>query len=174
VAGTETTAKAKRAQVAARRARVVQLRQMGWPFAAIAAEVDLPNARAASKDFARALAENIELEREAVETYLQEAIDRNAMALREAWAMYHRPHLLIQAGRVVHVEAADGRQVPVRDEGPKATALNLIGRLEVERNKLLGLYAAMQVEHHGTVDYRFNGVDIAKAFPPANAKKETA
>lgn len=148
--------RAKRATIADRRARLVQYRLDGRKYDEIYEELGYVSPQAASKDFTRALEENLARQHTSIEVYREIEVLRLNGELERLTRLYERvekildeQHITIsQGGRVV---LHDGETVP--DWGPVFAAVDRLVRIDDSRRrnaerraKLLGLDAPQQVE----------------------------
>lgn len=80
----------------------------------------------------------------------------------EAYAIAQKDHLAHSNGRVVEVADADGKVVPVLDDGPKLAALAEVRKATVEVIRLFGLAVPVKQEFgvNTSLDIKINGVDL--------------
>lgn len=147
--------RAEAAAVSARRAKLIQYRLNGRSYDEIYAELGYASRTAASKDFSRALEQNIADERTSMEVYRETEILRLDGELERLTRLYAKVerildkfHVTVQFGKVV---THDGE--PLEDDGPVLAAVDRLVRIEDARRrngerraKLLGLDAAQKVE----------------------------
>lgn len=147
--------RAQQAHIADRRAKLIQYRLAGRPYEDIYEELGYASRTAASKDFSRALEQNIAEERTSMEVYRETEILRLDGELERLTRLYakverilDRFHVTVQFGKVV---THDGE--PLEDDGPVLAAVDRLVKIEdarrrngERRSKLLGLDAAQKVE----------------------------
>lgn len=148
-------ARARRAELAERRTRLVQYRIDGRSYEEIYEELGYSSANAASKDFCRVLEMNIAEQHAAVEVHREAEILRLDAELARLSKLYTRVetilneyHVTVSNGRVVQLEDA-----PIPDAGPVLQAVDRLLRIEEARRrngerraKLLGLEAPQRME----------------------------
>ncbi len=154
----------RRADVAARRTRVVRMRTQGVPYAVIAAELGVSE-ETAKKDWQRALGE---LRRDQAAT-ADEARTLEAAKLDaaecEAWRVLRAAHVMISGGRIVLGD--DG--VPLPDDGPVLAAIDRLLRVSARRAALLGLNAPARIEATGAdAEIRRLVAELGDAGPDGN------
>lgn len=147
--------RARRADIADRRARLIQYRVAGRSYDEIFEELGYASRTAASKDFSRALEQNIAEERTSMEVYRETEILRLDGELERLDRLYTKVerildkfHVTVQFGKVIDI---DGE--PLEDDGPALAAVDRLVKIEDARRrngerraKLLGLDAAQKVE----------------------------
>lgn len=147
--------RAKRATVAARRAQLVQYRLEGRKYEEIYKELGYKNRYAASKDFTRALEENIAQQHASVEVYREVEVLRLDEELARLTKLYERVEKILDKQHITvsngHVIVHDGETVP--DFGPVLAAVDRLVRIDDARRrnaerraKLLGLDAPAEVK----------------------------
>lgn len=136
-----------RAEVAARRARVVELRTEHIPYALIATQLGISESTARS-DYQRALEQRKrEQDEQAHLTVIRELVTLDAAA-RVAWQVLRKDHIHVQHGKIVRDE--DG--TPVLDDAPTLNAIDRILKIAERRARLLGLDAPTRIEVSDAVD----------------------
>jgi hypothetical protein len=135
---------AKRAIVANRRATLINYRLAGRRYSDIYEELGYSSAHAASRDFSRALEQNIAEQRSSMEVYREAELmklDELTVAARRILARTH--YSVSQSGKVV--EDPD-TGLPMVDDQPAMNAIDRLLRIGDRRAKLLGLDAPQRVE----------------------------
>lgn len=136
--------RAKKAAVAARREKLIALRLKRRPYREIYAELGYKSPYAASRDFNRALEENLVAVRTSVEVYREAELlelDDLAVIAHKVMDTIHYAHG--SGGRVVcHPVTGDA----LVDDGPRLAAMDRLLRIQDRRAKLLGLDAATKFE----------------------------
>lgn len=135
--------RAKRATVAERRAKAVELRLTGTSYEAIAKELGYSSRGAACQDIGRALEANLAEQRISVEALRQEELQRLDELLAEAWRVLKRQHVTVSHGRVIYDEESGEKLL---DDGPVLQAIDRILKIQERRSKFLGLDAPTKVE----------------------------
>lgn len=147
--------RAERAAVAARRAKLVQYRLDGRQYDEFWEELGYSSRYAATKDFARALEENIAAQHEGVEIWREIEIQRLDAEVARLTRLYgrvekllDRERVVIQFGKVVYL---DGSTIP--DDAPFLQVVDRLMRIDEQRRrnserraKLLGLDAPQRTE----------------------------
>lgn len=129
--------KAQQAQVAERRARAIQLRIAGVPFATIATQLGYKTASAASQDVTRALASRRDELRDQADLLAALEAEKLDALERGMWVIFRRRHILVSQGQVMKGE--DGQ--PLLDDDPATRAAGVLLRAFDRRAKLHGLDA---------------------------------
>jgi hypothetical protein len=146
--------RAQQAHIADRRAKLIKYRLAGRAYEDIYQELGYASRTAASKDFSRALEQNIAEERTSMEVYRETEILRLDGELERLTRLYAKVerildkfHVTVQFGKVV---THDGE--PLEDDGPVLAAVDRLVKIEdarrrngERRSKLLGLDAAQRV-----------------------------
>ncbi len=143
--------RAERAEVAARRAKLVEYRRQKRPYSEIYKELGYPSANAARKDFTRALADSIARQDTNVEIYREEQIQELEYLAEEIHAEFRADHFLVSltTGRVAaHPQTGE----PLRDPGPRYAAADRLLKIADQIAKLRGLHAPTKVEGVFTID----------------------
>lgn len=144
------------ADIAARRAWIVQRHHEGWTFDRIARELGIsrPRAHEIYWDAINAIpAKTVSEHRAAM-------VDQLAEVIRVANGVLHGAHLAHSNGRVV-VHPATGQ--PLTDDAPKLDAARTIVAAHARLAKLVGADAPTQVAQDVTVNYTVGGgVDVAR------------
>lgn len=85
-----------------------------------------------------------------------------SQVIDEAYAIAQKDHLAHSNGRVVEVVDADGKVVPVLDDGPKLAALAEVRKAAVEVMRLYGLAVPVKQElgMNTSLEIKINGVDL--------------
>lgn len=147
--------RARKAELAERRTRLIQYRIDGRSYEEIYQELGYSSPNAASKDFCRVLEMNIaeqhatmEVHREAEILRLDGELARLATLYTRVEAILHEHHVVVSNGRVVQLDDA-----PIPDDGPVLQAVDRLLRIEEARRrngerraKLLGLEAPQRME----------------------------
>jgi hypothetical protein len=182
----------KKAAVALRRARALQLKVAGYTLDQIAAELEYGGATLKARranvhtDITRALEST--LDHSAAE-YRKLHLARLEAAAAVAYQVMTSRHLLVQAGKVVRlystddIEAAHGTVpaegdeppaaatpaefaeafgAPVYDDAPQVRAAEALSRILAREAALLGLDAPTRVENEGALTVTVVGVDPAE------------
>lgn len=150
-----SSTRARRAELADRRTRLVQYRIDGRTYEEIYEELGYASANAASKDFSRVLEMNIAEQHASLDVYRETELLRLDGELERLTALYERveaildeQHITISNGRVI---IHGGETIP--DWGPVLAAADRLIRIDEGRRKnserrckLLGLDAPQQVE----------------------------
>ncbi len=161
----------KSPEVAERRAKVLALRIQHETFAAIAAELGIPESTART-DYERALAErNAETERLAAHVRGGELAKLDVME-RAAWRVLRARHITVQHGKIVRDE--DG--VPVLDDAPVLNAIDRLVRIAERRARLLGLDAPVRtkIEVTDALDAQIEQLVAELAGPAAGSEAAAA
>jgi Lon protease-like protein len=136
--------RAKTAAIAERRAKLIDYRRERRPYREFYAELGYSSPYAASRDFNRALEENLAKVRTSIEAYREAALleldDLAAVALR----IMASQHYAVGTGGRVALDPDTG--VPLIDHGPNLAAIDRVLRIQDRQAKLLGLDAAQKVE----------------------------
>lgn len=135
--------RAKRADVAKRRAEAVAMRMAGASYQDIADKLDYNSRGAACQDVTRALEANIAEQNRAVEVYREEELQRLDLLMAEAWRVLRRQHVTVSHGRIIRDEETDQ---PLLDDGPVLAAIDRVLKIQERRAKFLGLDAPTRVE----------------------------
>jgi hypothetical protein len=141
-----------RADVAARRARVLAMRIEQRPYTEIAAELGV-TVGIVKMDYHRAL-DQLKREQATHATTVRDVeTQRLAAAEQAAWQVLRRKHITVQHGRIVRDDTGE----PVEDDAPVLNAIDRILRISERRARLLGLDAPARIEVSDAVD-----ADIAR------------
>ncbi|MEU7170327.1 hypothetical protein ABZ949_02400 [Micromonospora tulbaghiae] len=135
--------RAKRAQVANRRAEAVNMRMAGASYQHIADTLGYNSRGAACQDVSRALEAAIAEQTRTAEVYREEELQRLDLLLAEAWRVMKRAHVTVSHGRVIRDDDTDE---PLLDDGPVLAAIDRVLKIQERRAKLLGLDAPTKVE----------------------------
>lgn len=147
--------RARRADIADRRTKLIHYRLAARPYSEFYAELGYASVQAASRDFSRALEENIAEQRASMEVYRETEILRLDGELERLDRLYAKVerildkfHFTVQFGKVITVDGG-----PLEDDGPALAAVDRLVKIEdarrrnsERRSKLLGLDAAQRVE----------------------------
>jgi hypothetical protein len=153
----------RRAQVAERRTRCIELRAEGKSWQQIADELGYKSRGAACQDARRALEDRLKREDVAVDGLRTIELEQLDALQRKAWEVLERPHLTVSNGKVVRVRnESTGQEITLRDDGPTLAAIDRLLRISERRARLLGMDGALKVEAEGTVRYEIVGVDLDK------------
>lgn len=150
----------KRAQIAERRRRCVELRTEGKQFTEIADILGYGSRGAACQDFGRALKERLAEQAEAVDHYRELELERLDALYRKAWAVLNKPHLLVQGGRPVVITGDDDTEIRLHDDGPTLQAIDRLLKIAERRARLLGLDSPVKIDQGGQVTYVIEGVSM--------------
>lgn len=129
------------AQVAERRARVLQLRIKHRTYAEIGATLGI-SPKLAELDHRRALADLTREQSTQAATMRDVELERLGAIERAAWEVLGRDHIYVQHGKIVCFE--DGTPVP--DDAPVLQSVDRILRISERRARLLGLDAPARIE----------------------------
>jgi hypothetical protein len=153
-----STPTARRAEVAARRAKAVALRSQGQTWQAIADALGYADRAAAHKDVTRALDANRAELAETTEHHRALALERLDALSRATVTVLERLHVVVSHGRIIRDD--DGK--PLRDDGPELAAVARLIDIEQRRARLLGLDAPQRLDATtaGTVRYEIVGTDM--------------
>ena len=154
-------ARAEKAQVAARRAKLVAYRRQRRPYKEIYAELGYSSPDAASKDFVRALQESIAAQHTEVEVYREEQLIELEYLAEEIHAEFRADHFLVSltTGRVAtHPQTGE----PLRDPTPRYAAADRLLKIAEQIAKLRGLHAPTRVEGVFTIDALNKALDEAR------------
>lgn len=143
-------ARAQKAQVAARRAKLVEYRRQRIPYAEIYQELGYASPNAAMRDFHRALEESIARLDTNVEIYREEQLQELEYLAEKLHAVFRGEHFIVsQSGRIVeHPETG----VPLHDPQPRLAAADRLLKVNAEVSKLRGLHAPTKVQGVFTID----------------------
>lgn len=137
-------ARAEKAQVAARRAKLVEYRRQKRPYKEIYEELGYGSPESAAKDFTRALQESIAAQHVEVEVYREEQILELEYLAEEAHKILRSEHFQVsQSGKIV--EHPDTGQ-PLPDPGPVLAAMDRLVKILDRVAKLRGLDAPKRWE----------------------------
>lgn len=162
------TTRTTRAQVAERRARLLELRIEGKTFDWIVENAGLgyKTRAAAVQDFGRALSDRLKRLDGAVDELRTLELERLDAMHSKAWGVLERPHMLVQGGKVVTIEAPDPenpgetRTIRLQDDGPLLQAILTLLRISERRAKLSGLDAPTEISIPKAVTVEIVGVDL--------------
>ena len=135
--------RAKRTQVANRRAEAVNMRMAGASYQQIADALGYNSRGAACQDVSRALEAAIAEQTRTAEVYREEELQRLDLLLAEAWRVMKRAHVTVSHGRIIRDDDTDE---PLLDDGPVLSAIDRVLKIQERRAKLLGLDAPTKVE----------------------------
>lgn len=151
-----SASRAKRASVAERRTKAINMRMAGASYQEIADELGYNSRAAACQDITRALEANVAELAIPVEVLRETELQRLDLLWSEAWAVLKREHVVVNAGKVVidtRVEGVvtgdDGEAVegqPLLDDAPVLKAIGTLLKIQERRAKYLGLDAPTKVE----------------------------
>jgi hypothetical protein len=133
--------RAQQAQVAERRARAIQLRIAGVPFATIATQLGYKTASAASQDVGRALASRRDELRDQADLLQALEAEKLDALERGMWTVFRRRHVLVSQGQIMR--GPDGEPFP--DDDPATRAAGVLLRAFERRAKLHGLDAPTKI-----------------------------
>lgn len=156
-----------------RKAQVLKLRRRRYTFEEIGQMLDPPVSRQrVHQIYHEALDEIVAPELAALRKEYREVLDE---ALREAWRIYERDHVLVSHGKIVRIGVPDlddngepvireGHGAPLLDDGPKLTALGHIKALVESLRKLDGVDVPVKTEIDAGVELRVTvvGTDVGK------------
>jgi hypothetical protein len=136
--------RAVKADIAARRAKLIEYRRLRRPYREFYAELGYTSPAAASRDFNRALEENLAEVRTSAEAYREEELQELDHLAATAIRVMLTPHYEVTpTGKIVeHPETGE----PLIDDKPKLAAIDRLLKIQDRRSKLLGLDAAQKVE----------------------------
>jgi hypothetical protein len=136
--------RAKRADIADRRAKLIKYRLAGRAYDDIYEELGYSSAHAASRDFSRALESNIAEQRTSMEVYREaELMKLDDLTTKAMNVLLTRHFVTTQAGKIVeHPETGQ----PLLDDGPVLHAIDRLLKIGDRRAKLLGLDAPQRLE----------------------------
>jgi hypothetical protein len=152
--------RAELASIAARRTKLVEYRRQKRPYIEIYQELGYNSISAATKDFSRALAENLAARDTSVELYREEQIQELDYLAEEAHKILRGDYFVVaNNGRIVeHPQTG----APLQDMGPKLAAVDRIVRISDRIAKLRGLDAPTRVEGALSIDALNRAIDEAK------------
>ena len=157
------------AAVAARRARVLELRIEQRPYAEIAAELHISPA-VAEKDYQRALADLKQRQDATATTARNLELAKLDLMEAAAWKVLRTRHITVQHGKIVGkftgfatdpdtraiVRDADDKPIPlyeeIEDDGPVLNAIDRLVRIAARRATLTGMDAPARIEVSDAVD----------------------
>lgn len=160
---------APRADVAARRARVLQLRIEQRPYAEIAVELDITAATARS-DYQRALEQYAAEQKAAAGTARERELAKLDQMEHAVWEVLRRHHVTVQHGKIVGrftgvardpetdavLRDASGDAIPVfediEDDAPVLAAVDRLVRIAARRATLTGMDAPQRIEVSDATD----------------------
>lgn len=150
------------------RARIVELRDEGLTFQAIAAEVGI-SAQTTWQHYQNAMREipaaAVKVHQETIEKRRDEQLRRIDMEREAVMAVLTARHLTISNGHIIaEIVGRDeaGKPIygePILDDGPVLTAVDRLHKLDDQEAKLLGLYPKTQI----SVQHEPSDVDQALA-----------
>ncbi len=136
--------RAERAATADRRSKLIEYRRQRRPYREFYEELGYSSPSAASRDFNRALEENLAAVRTSAEAYREEELLELDHLAATAIRVMNTPHYEVtQSGKIVE-DPATG--MPLIDDKPKLAAIDRLLKIQDRRSKLLGLDAAQKVE----------------------------
>lgn len=136
--------RAQRAATAERRAKLIKLRLAGRRYEDIYEELGYSSRYAASRDFNRALEQNIAEQRASMEVYREaELMKLDDLAVQATRILLTAHYVVTQSGRIVE-DPRTGQ--PMRDDGPSLAAIDRLVKIGDRRAKLLGLDAPQRME----------------------------
>lgn len=152
--------RAETAQVAARRTKLVEYRRQKRPYSEIYLELGYTSISAATKDFSRALAENLAAQDTSLELYREEQIQEMDYLAEEAHKILRGEYFVVaNNGRIVeHPHTGE----PLLDKGPKLAAMDRIVKISDRIAKLRGLDAPTRIEGALSIDALNRAIDEAK------------
>jgi len=148
--------RARRAQIAERRARAIALRAEGRTWDQICAELGYSSRAVACKDVSRALEERLKEQADQADHLRAVELERLDTLEREVWTVLRRRHVTVSGGKLV----ADEDGIPLQDDGPTLAAVDRLVRIAERRARLLGLDSPVKVDQTGTVRYVIDNVDL--------------
>lgn len=139
-----TVSRAKRADLADRRSKLIQYRLEGRRYDDIYEELGYSSPKVASRDFNRALETNIAEQRTSMEVYREtELMKLDDLTTKAMKVLLARHFITTQAGKLVeHPETG----LPLLDDGPVLAAIDRLLKIGDRRAKLLGLDAPQRLE----------------------------
>lgn len=136
--------RAQRAATAERRAKLIQARLEGRRYEDIYEELGYSSRYAASRDFSRALEQNIAEQHTTMEVYREAELMKLDDLTREAIGILRATHYIVtQSGRIPE-DPATGQ--PLIDHDMALKVMDRLIRIGDRRAKLLGLDAPQRVE----------------------------
>jgi hypothetical protein len=129
--------RAERAATAARRAKLIQYRRQKRPYAEFYKELGYASEQAASRDFSRALQENLAEQHANIELWREEQIVELEYLAEEAHKEIRAEHFIVSASGKVAIHPDTGE--PLRDPGPKLAAIDRAIKVNDRIGKLRGL-----------------------------------
>lgn len=136
--------RAQRAYTAERRAKLIKYRLAGRRYEDIYEELGYASRQAASRDFSRALEQNIAEQHSSMEVYREaELMKLDDLAVQATRILLTAHYVVTQSGRLVE-DPRTGQ--PMRDDGPALAAIDRLVRIGDRRAKLLGLDAPQRME----------------------------
>lgn len=136
--------RAQRASIAERRAKLIKYRLAGRPYDDFWQELGYSSRDAATKDFCRALEQNIAEQRTSMEVYREAELMRLDQLTLEAVKILATRHLVVApGGKVVH-HPETGQ--PLEDDAIRLAAIDRLIKIQDRRAKLLGLDAPQRME----------------------------
>jgi hypothetical protein len=152
--------RAEIAQVADRRTRLVEYRRQKRPYIEIYEELGYKTVSAATKDFSRALAENLASQDTSVELYREEQIQELDYLAEEAHKILRGEYFVVANNG--HIVEHPQTGAPLQDMGPKLAAVDRIVRISDRIAKLRGLDAPTRVEGALSIDALNRAINEAK------------
>lgn len=136
--------RSKRAEVAARRTRLIQHRLDGRRYEDIYEELGYASRSAASRDFNRALEGNIAEARASMEVYREAELMRlDQLTITAMRVLTTRHYAVTASGKVARHPDTDD---VLEDDGPTLAAIDRLLKIQDRRAKLLGLDAPQKLE----------------------------
>lgn len=129
------------AEVAERRARVLQLRIEHHSYAEIGRQLRI-SPKLAELDYRRALADLKHEQDEHAATARNIEVGRLGAIEHAAWEVLRRKHITVQHGHIVRTDTGE----PVEDNAPVLQAIDRILRISERRARLLGMDAPQRIE----------------------------
>ncbi len=137
-------ARAVKAEVAARRAKLVEYRRQRIPYDKFWAELGYSSRDAATRDFTRAIEESIAAQHASVEVYREEQLaELDYLAEKAHEVLRARHYMVTQSGKVVE-DPETGQ--PMVDDGPMLAAIDRLVKILDRIAKLRGLDAPQRLE----------------------------
>lgn len=136
--------RARRADIADRRAKLIKYRLAGRSYEEIYRELGYGSTQAARKDFTRALEQNIAEQRTSMEVYREAELLRLDQLTLEAVKVLARRHFVVAPGGKIAHHPETGQ--PLEDDSVRLAAIDRLIKIQDRRAKLLGLDAPQRME----------------------------
>jgi hypothetical protein len=150
LARTAGHSRAELAQVAERRAKLVEYRRQKRPYAEIIEELGYKSVQAARRDFTRAVEASIARQDVSVEVYREEQLGELEYLAEEVHRIFREEHFHVSASGRIATHPDTGQ--PLRDRQPNLAAADRILKIAAQVAKLRGLDSPTRVEGVFTID----------------------